>query len=347
MTWLAPPGNSGVADYARVLHAALPAAPGIVVFHLGNNQLHQPIYARLISRQDPKRVVILHDAVLHHFMLGTLSHEAYVAEFVNNYGEWNRELAQDLWARRSHSGSSPEYFAYPMLRRAMEAAHLVIVHNPAALRLAREHGAKRVELLPHFIRRLPDPPAQQILAWRAAHGLTERTCLFGVFGHLRESKRIPSVARAFARQDTSKTALLVQGEWGTEALRDSLEPLEVIRIGSVPEATLQLLTAAVDVGINLRYPSAGESSGILARLMGAAKPAIVTRGEELSHLPPGIVWPVPPGVLEAETLASAMAYLAQHASIRREMGRAARAYAESECAVEVLAGRLAGLLLTV
>ena len=347
MKWLAPNGQSGVAHYAEILHKAIPPVPGVTVFHLGNNQLHQPIYQLLIGQQDPKRVVILHDAVLHHFMLGSLSRDAYIAEFVYNYGEWHRNLAQDLWSGRSHSGSAPEYFAYPMLRRAMEAAQLVIVHKPAATRLAREHGARRVEFVPHFIEHHPAPPAQDVFAWRAGQGIGYGTCLFGVFGHLRESKRIPAIVRAIAQQPPGTAALLVQGEWGSDALRQSLEPQGVIRVGATSEAMFRLLIAAVDVGVNLRYPSAGESSGVLARLMAAAKPAIVTRGEELSHLPPGIVWPITPGPGEAEQLTCAIAYLAQHRTSRLEMGRAAHAYAQAECSVEVLGRRIGQLLTTV
>lgn len=347
MIWLAPSGNSGVADYARTLRIALPAVGGVSVFHLGNNQLHLPIYRRLLARLDPKRIVILHDAVLHHFMLGSLSRTEYADEFVYNYGEWSRQLAHDLWERRSHSGSAPEYFAYPMLKRAMEAAELVIVHNPAAARLAREHGAVRVEVVPHFIEGKGTPPAQEILAWRASHGVPPRACLFGVFGHLRESKRIPAIARAMRQQKPGATALLVQGEWGSVALGESLEPQGVIRVGAVPEATFGLLIAAVDVGVNLRYPSAGESSGVLARLMAAAKPTIVTQGEELSHLPAGIVWKVPGGPGEHEALTQGIAYLAEHPVARREMGIAALRYAETECSLEVLGRHIAQLFRSV
>lgn len=347
MTWLAPTGHSGVADYARTLGAALPPVPGVTVFHLGNNHLHLPIYRRLLIRQDPKRVVILHDAVLHHFLLGSLSQADYVEEFVYNYGEWQRDLAQDLWQRRSRSGSDPDYFAYPLLRRAMEAAHLVIVHNPAAERLALQHGATRVELLPHFIECHPPAPTQPIAEWRGSYGLAPDVCLFGIFGHLRESKRVPAIAKAVAQQPPHTVALLLQGEWGSAALRDSLEPTNVIRIGPVPEDQFRLLVASIDVGVNLRYPSAGESSGVLARLMAAAKPALVTQGDEVSHLPPGIVWPIPAGPDEHESLTLAMAYLARHRTHRTEMGRAARAYAESVCAVPVLAQRLARMMAAV
>ena len=48
------------------------------------------IYARALEQPG---VVVLHDAVLHHFLLGQLDETRYVDEFVFNYGEWNRGLA--------------------------------------------------------------------------------------------------------------------------------------------------------------------------------------------------------------------------------------------------------------
>ena len=140
-----PPAPTGVADYAQALLAALrrhgrvevaPARCDIALYHLGNNRLHAAIYQRALARPG---IVVLHDAVLHHFLLGQLSHDAYVEEFVYNYGEWQRGLAEDLWRSRAASGGDHRYFDRPMLRRAVEAARAVVVHNPAAARLVREH----------------------------------------------------------------------------------------------------------------------------------------------------------------------------------------------------------------
>jgi hypothetical protein len=71
-----PPARTGVADYSAALVAALrkigdvsindPDAD-ISLYHLGNNQLHRPIYERALAHPG---VVVLHDAVLHHFFWG-------------------------------------------------------------------------------------------------------------------------------------------------------------------------------------------------------------------------------------------------------------------------------------
>ena len=88
-----PPGShSGVADYAETLKGALrrfgtvtdsSKNADINLYHLGNNKLHAQIYAAALKTPG---VIVLHDAVLHHFMLGALSHEQYIAEWIYNYG---------------------------------------------------------------------------------------------------------------------------------------------------------------------------------------------------------------------------------------------------------------------
>src|SRR5271167_1911242 len=115
-----PPAPTGVADYSAALLDALrnlgtvevdAADCDVALYHVGNNGLHREIYQRALARPG---VVVLHDALLQHFYLGMLDAEAYVEEFVFNYGEWSRGLAWDLWAGRARSGADPRYFAYPM-----------------------------------------------------------------------------------------------------------------------------------------------------------------------------------------------------------------------------------------
>ncbi len=201
-----PPARTGVADYAAGLLSALrrhgnvePAMrrPDIALYHLGNNQLHREIYERALAEPG---VVVLHDAVLHHFLLGALDRTAYVEEFVYNYGEWNRLLAEELWRGRASSGFDRRYFDYPMLQRIAERARAIVVHNPAAARMVREHLATcAVVEIPHLFAP-PELPAPWETA-RLRHSLKvpESGFLFGIFGYLRESKRVRSILRAFAK----------------------------------------------------------------------------------------------------------------------------------------------------
>src|SRR6185436_3288071 len=116
-------------------------------------------------------IVVLHDAVLHHFLLGQLSERAYLDEFVYNYGEWNRGLAGDLWKARASSGSDGRYFEYPMLRRLAERSRAVVVHNPAAAKAVREHAPRaNVNEIPHLFGMPSLPSSAQVHRYRGRLG---------------------------------------------------------------------------------------------------------------------------------------------------------------------------------
>lgn len=327
-----PPGSkSGVADYAAVLEPALRklagAGPDVHLYHLGNNRLHESIYREALTRPG---VIVLHDAVLHHFMLGTLSEREYVDEWVFNYGEWHRQLGEQLWRERARSGTDLRYFRYPLLKRVIAASQGVIVHNPGAAAIAREHGAERVAVIPHFYQ----PPMEPIHAVEAAEfrrqlGIEQGATVFGIFGYLRETKRvIPSLASFFrVHRAHPETALLLAGEAVSpdlaRLLRSEANHPAVRRTGHLTDRQLEVAMAATDCCINLRYPAAGESSGIAIRMMGAGKPVILSDLPENAEFPDAAALRVKPGLSEAAELFAEMELMAQHPRIRRQMGEVA------------------------
>ena len=332
-----PPARTGVADYSAALLSAMSASGTVLanvdgdinLYHLGNNTLHREIYHRALERPG---VIVLHDAVLNHFFLGEFGNEAYVAEFTYNYGEWTRELAARLWAGRARSAADPLYFTYAMLRRVVGRSRAVIVHNARAETIAREHGAAVVYQIPHLFQPPPQPPKYEIIRLREKLNVRSSDVLFAVFGHLRETKRIATVLRAFARVhcEHNNAKLLVAGQFVSRdlslALSGALDAPGVIRAHYLPEDQFLLHAAAVDVCINLRWPSAGETSGIAIRLMGMGKCVVVTEGDETSTFPDGSVLGVPPGPSEEEMLTAFLFWIAANPAKAREIGERAAAH---------------------
>ncbi len=328
-----PPARTGVADYAAALLADLrgrgrveiaPARCDVALYHLGNNKLHAAIYRRAIERPG---VVVLHDAALNHFYLGQLDEAAYTEEFVYNYGEWNRGLGRELWLNRAASGSDRRYFDFPMLRRAAERALVVVVHNPAAAEMVRRHapGARIVEI-PHFFAPPELPSASQALRFRERLGVPPRAFLFGVFGYLRETKRLLQVLDAFAAvaRQLPHAMLLVAGDFVSSDLERAAAPLlsapGVRRLPYLPGADFWLAASAVDACINLRYPAAGETSGIAIRLMGIGKPVLVTDSPECRRFPEGAVVRVAPGLGERQSLCASIILLTSMSDVARAIG---------------------------
>ncbi len=344
-----PPAATGVADYSAALlphlHALgqieLNQSGDINIYHVGNNALHREIYQRALAEPG---VVVLHDAVLQHFFLGMLDEAAYVEEFVYNYGEWSRSQAQELWRERARSGADARYFAYPMLRRILTNARAVIVHNPAAAEIARAHapGARIIEI-PHLFVPPQLPDAVDTLRFRQSLGVAPRTLLVGTFGHQRETKRLAVLLRAF-EQAVARGAdarLLVSGEFVSETFASTMESLlrhpNILRTRHLPEPDFWKHLAATDLCVNLRYPSAAESSGVAIRMMGIGKAVAFTADPAIARFPEDACLRIDTGPAEEEMLASYIVWLSGEREAAAAIGRNAARHIAREHAPERIA----------
>src|SRR6185295_12965059 len=94
--------------------------------------------------------------------------------------------------------------------------------------------------------------------------------------------------------------------------------------GRVPLPRFLALMATTDVAINLRYPTAGETSASLIRLMAAGKPTVVTRTGSFLEVPEGCVAAVDPDASEEELLLAYLRRLGTDEALRRALGENAR-----------------------
>ena len=347
-----PPARTGVADYSAALLRALqrigsveicPERCDAALYHLGNNELHAAIYRRALEHPG---IVVLHDAVIHHFLLGQLDRAAYLDEFAYNYGEWNRGLAEELWQGRAASGADHRYFQFPMLKRVAERSRAVIVHNPAAARMVREHapGACVVEI-PFLFEEPALPPADQVERYRQRIGLPHDTFRFGVFGYLRESKRVASVLETFARvhAELPQTSLLIAGSFASSDMQRAVAPLltmpGVVRAPYLSESDFWLAAGAVDACINLRYPTAGETSAIAVQFMGIGKPVMLTEAEECAPFPEDAIIRITAGVAERESLRYHLGLLISLPEVARAIGERGARHIREHHQIERIARR--------
>lgn len=341
-----PPAPTGVADYAAALLEGLrrlgrvevdPERANVRLYQIGNNPLHAAIYDRALAEPG---VVLLHDALLHHFLLGHLDEERYVAEFVYNGGVESE--ARELWQARARSAGDERFFRYPMLRRVCERARGVIVHNAAAAALVAPWA--RAEVVPHLYAEPAVPPRDLRSEW----DIPKDAPVFGVFGYLRETKRLATVLRAFSR--LRDAYLVIAGRFVSpdyeKALAPQLAQPGVIRLGFGSEEEFWQRARAVDVVINLKWPTAGESSGIAVRLMGLGKSVILSGTPENAEFPETTCLRVDPGAVEEEMLTEILVWLAQRPDAARTIGAAARAHILREHDVDRVARRIWSILLT-
>ena len=326
---------------ARDYDSARRAQPfAAAIYQLGNSPAHAYMYERALREPG---VVVLHDVVLHHLRLwmafngGRAQRQTYIEELRTLYGAAGESLAREVLR-----GKTPAtLFDYPLVEPILAAAPAIVVHNAAsAARLAGLRPAANVRIVPMGVP-LPELPGRE--AARARLGVTPDAFLVVSHGHVNPYKRLDVALRAFRRLATERPdAQFVIAGSEAPGLGATLERQigylglggRVRRLGFVMPETVDDLLAAADCCINLRYPSAGETSASLLRIMAAGLPVIVSDAGSFSEVPSGCLIKIPVGRIEEPLLAEYLIALSRDEALRAGLGGAARAFIAEEHSVE-------------
>jgi glycosyltransferase involved in cell wall biosynthesis len=349
-----PPERSGIADYSALLLPALerlldvdvvrrgrtrPVAADVALYHVGNDpDTHGWIVDALRRRSG---VVVLHDLVLHHLVagltVGRRDGRAYLLAMERDSGIPGRLLAHGyldgrvppLWE------TSPEEF--PLTAEILASATGVIVHSRYVEERIRSMRYDR------HVWRIPHP------AWPAPAvepSAVDGRPLFGCFGHLNVSKRLPQLLEAFelVRRRHPDARLLLVGPASPHFDADRFVGAGVERIDYVDEQRLWSLMAACDACISLRSPTMGETSGSAIRALSLGQPLVVSDVGWFSELPDDVALKVSVDDDEVPELAAALELFASSEATQLAMSDAARAYAALEHDLGRVAERYAAAL---
>jgi glycosyltransferase involved in cell wall biosynthesis len=341
-----PPSTSGIADYSALLLPALEqlidvevVRPGrtrpiadvdVALYHIGNDpDAHAWIVDALRRRPG---VVVLHDFVIHHLVagmtMGRHDGHAYLAAMEREAGVAGRMLGWGVLEGRVPPLWEIRPTEFPLAGEVLDRATGVIVHSRYVETRARGHGYDGpLWRIPHPAWPAPDVEPARI----------EGAPLFGCFGHLNESKRIPQLLGAFAdfrAAHPTARLLLVGAEAPGFDLAGRLERLGldsegVIREPYVEEERLWALMSACTACVLLRAPTMGETSGSAIRTLSLGKPLVVSDVGWFAELPDDVAIKVPVGDSEVEALVAAMTRLAEP-GVAARMGESARAYVGAE-----------------
>jgi glycosyltransferase involved in cell wall biosynthesis len=344
-----PPSRSGIADYSALLIPALAervevavVRPGrrrepkadVFLYHVGNDPAEHGWIVEALRRRPG--IVVLHEFVLHHLVSGiTLARgnvAGYLAALEREAGLVGRLLGhaaiddriRPLWETRPQD--------FPLAGEVLDLATGLVVHSRYVEERARAAGyGGPVWQIPMPAWPIPDVEPAAVAG----------SPLFGCFGHVNESKRVPQLYSAFARvrERRPEARLLLVGSWSPRL--PALEaPDGVIRRDYVPEDELWALLAACDAVVSLRWPTMGETSAAAVRALSLGKPLVVSDVGSFRELPDEVALKVPVGDGEVDALEAAL----ERAASSPEMGTAARRLAETEHRLDRVADLYAAAL---
>lgn len=305
------------------------------LFHLGNNPWHEFVYEAFLERPG---IAVFHDFVMHHLVAHLMveafhQEDRYLEVLEEEHGSAGTTLAK---LKRFGVATDFEKFLFPLAGHVARRAAGIVVHSAdSAERMADLAPGVPLAVVPHHA---GAPPAAVAGISRSDARrrlrLPPDAFLVGHFGFITRPKQPEAVVGGFGRlhaEDPSARLVLVGADntgGGLDRLLERHHVRDAVRhAGFVDLERFYLYLRASDAVINLRYPSAGESSGTFARALAEGKPAIVNNYGSFAEVPRDVALKVEIDGHQAEQVGAHLVRLRRDPEFAAAIGSRARAYA--------------------
>ncbi len=328
----------------------------LVVYQLGDEARIHGYMFDAIPRYPG--VIVLHDLVLHHAVVGLTLARGDIAGYLNEmryaYGEAGEKPAQEVIAGRGEELGI--YMRYPLVERWLDNALGVIAHNNYVIEQVRQRrpGLPIRRIVQPFF--LPEgfPADFDSAAFRQELGLTDRPVIAS-FGFFIPDKRLGLILRAFKRLLTRHPDAVYLLVGGHSPYYDLEAELRSMGLGGKVRLTGWLSSVpfvkhmfVADVAVHLRYPHIGGTPYTPIRLLGLGVPTIVSDIEPLAELPDDSVVRIKPNAPDEEAmLFAAMDYLLTHREVAAEMAANGRRYVSEHHNMDLVVSQFAEFLTSV
>jgi len=291
------------------------------IYHLGNHAgIHSWIYEQALAVPG---IAVLHDTSLLDFHAGYFG-GTDTPEFKEEvryahgpiWGFPDDPALVNGWPAIEVDGvKTMDYGTLSLERRVVTASSAVLVHDPHSAEFLRaRYPGVPIHVAPSGAPIRDDSTRTAI---RARLDWNDGNVVFGVFGSLVGIKRVTVAVLAFAeiRRRWPQARLIIAGHAGSQGVvagvRQMIAQLGVsdsVHLALSPEKDeFEELITASDAVVNLRWPTAGETSAVMMRALGAGRPVITSDLPQYRHLDDGFCWKIPTdSAREAERLYTAL-----------------------------------------
>jgi glycosyltransferase involved in cell wall biosynthesis len=312
----------------------------MALYHMGNNVYHEAIYRMALRFPG---VVVLHDYAL----VGMISSMTWGQERFGDFvREWGYNYGSDgvTRARKILRGVESMSPAEPLNQRLIDSSLGLIVHSEYVRRnvLAACSLATVARIPMPCVSHQPGPMTRQ--SARHGLGLDEDKLYVGTFGYIVPNKQVETLLDTLSElmAQFPNAHLLFVGEplewydpWPLIEERGLAHKVTVT--GYLSLSTWYTYMPALDLAVNLRYPTMGETSASVLRLLGEGVPTVVSDVGWYAELPDDCVVKIGVGETMRADLRTALTRLLSQPELRAGLGQRGQAYVSAQHAVQQVA----------
>lgn len=322
----------------------------LLVYHVGNNVNYHGEIVKMMRKYPG--VLEVHEIGLHHLAaamyLEAEGKESYLKMVEYCHGKRGVRIAEGFFAGQCGAPWNDHALDMCMARPVIESATAVIVHSEMVKQMVL--GICPEKPIVNIMLHAAEPPAiVDSVKYKRQMKLPENAIVFGSFGFATSAKRIiPTLdaVKKFREENRKDFVYLIVGEAEKDMkLAEQIQQrgLEenVVVTGFTELEDFKNYIGACDFCINLRYPTQGETSGSLHRMLGMGKPLIVTDIGTFGDYPDEIALKVRFDEHEVEDIYQALCKMVNSQEEMQRRSFAAVEFAKIYCNLDTNAGHYA------
>ena len=322
----------------------------LCLYQMGNSYFHEYMLKYILENPG---IMVLHDATLTGLFNNTYRgrSDGLLDQIFENHG-YSKYL--DAKSKLDANINIDQFdYSINFTKKLLDKSILTLVHNDYSRMLLENQSSFstiwKIDQLGMFEESpSEESPSEESLheekrKIRAELGLTDGIQI-SAFGRIHRYKRIDVLLKAFSmllNTGLKDVQLFLVGELFDDVQEQILKLIRDLHLteavtitGYVSRQDFIKYLKATDICLNLRYPTAGETSATLIKALSMGLPVITTNYAQYKEYPDNCCWKADLGDLEVELLAEYLFVLATREDVRRKMSINAIKYSRENNNIE-------------
>lgn len=334
-------GNFKVYSLKDIENRELRESYDHLVYQSGNNvRFHGELLEKF--KKYPG-ILEIHDFAMHHYLAESTfvkgDYQGYVEVMAYCHSKRGEMTARKYLAGEARAPWENDALRYNVNKYLVDKATAVITHSDMAKQMIKGVSPdKAVINIPLHTADIVDNPKEYQRECRRLLKIDEQLLVLGSFGYATRAKRIMEILEALAmyqEQGGFPFHYYIVGQVEDLDIGKRTRQLgiqnQVTVTGFTDLERFKQYMGACDICFNLRYPTMGESSASLHRILGMGKPAIVSQIGSFEEYPDEIVRKICHSHNEVQEILDGVRDMAKNREELEKRGNGAVAFAREYC----------------